>query len=232
MRMCIDYRKLNKFTVKNRYPLPRIDDLFDQLLGTAWSSKIDLRSGYHQVKVTGEDVQKTASKSRYGCFEFVVMAFGMANAPAMFMDLMNRVCRLKLDRSVIVFTYDILIYSKIKGEHAKSLVEVLEMLRKERLYSKFDSRLQDGHQGRFGESGSNRKVGGSKDFNRDSEFYLISQISQMVHPRLLEICGAIGKALEKECEVVGVFPVAKSQMTTSVLELIKSSQVEAVKEVN
>ncbi|KAJ9536796.1 hypothetical protein OSB04_un000020 [Centaurea solstitialis] len=99
MRLCIENRELNNLTVKNRYPLPRIDDLFDQLLGTVWSPKIDLPSGYHEVVVTGEDVQKTASKSRCGCFEFVVLMFELANAPAMFMDHMNRVCGPKLDGS-------------------------------------------------------------------------------------------------------------------------------------
>ncbi|KAJ9562962.1 hypothetical protein OSB04_008122 [Centaurea solstitialis] len=137
MRMCIDYRELNKLTVKNRYPLPRIDDLFDQLQGAAWFSKIDLRSGYHQLNVREEDVHKTAFRTRYGHFEFVVMPFGLTNAPAAFMDLMNRVCRPMLDRSVIVFIDDILIYSKSKEEHVEHLREVLEVLRKEKLYAKF-----------------------------------------------------------------------------------------------
>ncbi|KAJ9566564.1 hypothetical protein OSB04_002530 [Centaurea solstitialis] len=137
MRMCIDYRELNKLTVKNRYPLPRIDDLFDQLQGAAWFSKIDLRSGYHQLKVREEDIHKTAFRTRYGHFEFIVMPFGLTNAPAAFMDLMNRVCRPMLDRSVIVFIDDILIYSKSKEEHVEHLREVLEVLRKERLYAKF-----------------------------------------------------------------------------------------------
>ncbi|KAJ9542729.1 hypothetical protein OSB04_029235 [Centaurea solstitialis] len=137
LRMCIVYRELNKLTVKNRYPLPRIDDLFDQLQGAAWFSKIDLRSGYHQLKVREEDVHKTAFRTRYGHYEFVVMPFGLTNAPAAFMDLMNRVCRPLLDRSVIVFIDDILIYSKTKEDHVEHLREVLEILRKEQLYAKF-----------------------------------------------------------------------------------------------
>ncbi|KAJ9548358.1 hypothetical protein OSB04_020901 [Centaurea solstitialis] len=136
-RMCIDYRELNKVTIKNKYPLPRIDDLFDQLQGASYFSKIDLRSGYHQLKVSEEDVPKTAFRTRYGHYEFLVMPFGLTNAPAAFMDLMNRVCRPMLDKSVIVFIDDILVYSKSEEEHATHLREILELLRKERLYAKF-----------------------------------------------------------------------------------------------
>ncbi|KAI3522051.1 hypothetical protein L1887_11529 [Cichorium endivia] len=124
-RMCIDYRELNKLTVKNQYPLPRIDDLFDQLQGALWFLKIDLRPGYHQMQVREEDVQKTAFRTRYGHFEFVVMPFGLTNAPAAFMDLMNRVCRPMLDRSVIVFIDDILVFSWSKEQHEQHLREFL-----------------------------------------------------------------------------------------------------------
>ncbi|GJX97775.1 putative reverse transcriptase domain-containing protein [Tanacetum coccineum] len=130
-RMCIDYRELNKLTVKNRYPLPRIDDLFDQLQGSSVYSKIDLRSGYHQLRVREEDIPKTAFRTRYGHYEFQVMPFGLTNAPAVFMDLMNRVCKPYLDKFVIVFIDDILIYSKNKQEHEEHLKLILELLKKE-----------------------------------------------------------------------------------------------------
>ncbi|GJV49703.1 putative reverse transcriptase domain-containing protein [Tanacetum coccineum] len=116
-RMCIDYRELNKLTVKNHYPLPRIDDLFDQLQGSQFFSKIDLRSGYHQLRVHEDDILKTAFRTRYGHFKFTVIPFGLTNAPAVFMDLMNRVCMPYLDKFVIVFIDDILIYSKTREEH-------------------------------------------------------------------------------------------------------------------
>ncbi|KAL0546890.1 hypothetical protein IC582_016808 [Cucumis melo] len=137
MRLCIDYRELNKVTVKNRYPLPRIDDLFDQLQGATVFSKIDLRSGYHQLRIKDEDVPKTAFRSRYGHYEFIVMSFGLTNDPAVFMDLMNRVFREFLDTFVIVFIDDILIYSKTEAEHEKHLRMVLQTLRDNKLYAKF-----------------------------------------------------------------------------------------------
>ncbi|GJS86331.1 putative reverse transcriptase domain-containing protein [Tanacetum coccineum] len=137
LQMCIDYRELNKLTVKNRYPLPIINDLFDQLQGSSVCSKIDLRSGYHQLRVREEDISKTAFRTRYGHYEFQVMPFGLTNAPAVFMDLMNRVCKPYLDKFVIVFIDDILIYSKNKQEHEEHLKLILELLKKEELYAKF-----------------------------------------------------------------------------------------------
>ncbi|GJS86602.1 putative reverse transcriptase domain-containing protein [Tanacetum coccineum] len=135
--MCIDYRELNKLTVKNRYPLPRIDDLFDQLQGSDFYSKIDLRSGYHQLRVRKEDISKTSFRIRYGHYEFQVMPLGLTNAPAVFMDPMNRVCKPYLDKFVIVFIDDILIYSKNKKVHEEHLKEILELHKKEDLYAKF-----------------------------------------------------------------------------------------------
>ncbi|GJZ78252.1 putative reverse transcriptase domain-containing protein [Tanacetum coccineum] len=135
--MCIDYRKLNKLTVKNRYPLSRIDDLFDQLQGSSVYSKIDLRSGYHQLCIKEEDISITAFITRYGHFEFQVMSFRLTNAPAVFMDLMNRVCKPYLDKFVIVSIDDILIYSKNDEEHEKHLRIILELLKEEKLYAKF-----------------------------------------------------------------------------------------------
>lgn len=137
--MCIDYRELNKLTVKNRYPLPRIDDLFDQLQGSSVYSKIDLRSGYHQLRVREEDIPKTTFRTRYDHYEFQVMPFGLTNAPAVFMDLMNRVCKPYLEKFIIMFIDDILIFSRNKGEHAEHLKTILELLKKEKLYAKFSS---------------------------------------------------------------------------------------------
>ncbi|GJS03070.1 putative reverse transcriptase domain-containing protein [Tanacetum coccineum] len=141
MRMLMTYRELNKLTIKNRYPLPRIDDLFDQLQGVCYFSKIDLRSGYHQLRVQEEDIPKTAFRTRYGHFEFTlaVMPF-MADErrhAKYFMDLMNRVCKPYLDKFVIVFIDDILIYSKSEGEHEVHLKTILDLLKKEKLYAKF-----------------------------------------------------------------------------------------------
>ncbi|GKF73751.1 putative reverse transcriptase domain-containing protein, partial [Tanacetum coccineum] len=116
-RMCIDYHKLNKLTVKNRYPLPRIDDLFDQLQGSSVYSNINLRSGYHQLWIKEENIPITVFRTRYGHSEFQVMSFRLTNAPAMFMDLMNRVCKSYHDKLVIVFSDDILVYSKDEEEH-------------------------------------------------------------------------------------------------------------------
>ncbi|GKC54196.1 putative reverse transcriptase domain-containing protein [Tanacetum coccineum] len=135
--MCINYRELNKLTVKNRYPLPKIDDLFDQLQGLSVYLKIDLRSGYHQLRVRDEDIPKTTFRTRYGHYEFQVIQFGLTNAPAVFMDLMNRVCKPYLDKFIIVFIDDILIYSHNKEEHANHLRIILELLKKEKLYAKF-----------------------------------------------------------------------------------------------
>nr|GFC61903.1 putative reverse transcriptase domain-containing protein [Tanacetum cinerariifolium] len=136
-RMCIDYSELNKLTVKNHHPLPRIDDLFDQLQGSSIYSKIDLRSGYHQLRVREEVIPKTAFRTRYGHYEFQVMPLGLTNALAVFMDLMNQVCKLYLDKFVIFFIDDIMIYSKSKKEHEGHLRQILNLLKKEELYAKF-----------------------------------------------------------------------------------------------
>ncbi|GJV20210.1 putative reverse transcriptase domain-containing protein [Tanacetum coccineum] len=141
LRMCIDYRELNKLTIKNRCPLPRIDDMFDQLQGACYFSKIDLRSGYHQLRVHEADIPKTVFRTRYGHFEFTIMPFGLTNAPAIFMDLMNRVCKPYLDKFVIVFIDDILVYSKSKEEHEVHLKTILELLKKEKLLAGYYRRF-------------------------------------------------------------------------------------------
>nr|GEZ67374.1 putative reverse transcriptase domain-containing protein [Tanacetum cinerariifolium] len=131
-KMCINYQELNKLTIKNLYPLPRIDDLFDQLQGSSVYSKINLRSVYHQLRVRDEDTPKNAFRTRYEHYEFQVMPFGLTNAPTVFMDLMIRVCKPYLDKFVIVFIDDILICSRNEEEHANHLRIILELLRKEK----------------------------------------------------------------------------------------------------
>ncbi|XP_074335508.1 uncharacterized protein LOC141672725 [Apium graveolens] len=138
MRLCIDYRELNRITVKNKYPLPRIDDLFDQLQVAKYFSKIDLRSGYHQLRVKESDIPRTTFMTHYGHYEFLVMSFELTNAPTVFMDLMNRVFKDFLDKFVIVFIDDILVYSKSKEEHEEHLRVVLEILRKNKLFAKYN----------------------------------------------------------------------------------------------
>ncbi|WVZ70841.1 hypothetical protein U9M48_019477 [Paspalum notatum var. saurae] len=135
-RMCVDYRALNDVTIKNKYPLPRIDDLFDQLQGACVFSKIDLRSGYHQMKIRPSDIPKTAFITRFGLYEYTVMSFGLTNAPAYFMNLMNKVFIEYLDKFVVVFIDDILIYSKTEEEHEEHLRLVLQKLREHQLYAK------------------------------------------------------------------------------------------------
>ena len=137
LRLCIDYRQLNRVTIRNQYSLPRIDELFDQLQGSRVYSKIDLRSGYHQLRVRENDVSKTAFRTRYDHYEFLMMPFGLTNAPAAFMDLMNRVFNPYLDKFVIVFIDDILVYSGSLEEHAEHLQTVLQILRELQLYAKF-----------------------------------------------------------------------------------------------
>ncbi|WVZ97432.1 hypothetical protein U9M48_042972 [Paspalum notatum var. saurae] len=137
LRMCVDYRGLNAVTVKNKYPLPRIDDLFDQLKGACVFSKIDLRSGYHQLRIRPSDIPKTAFISRYGLYEYTVMSFGLTNSPAFFMYMMNSVFMEYLDKFVVIFIDDILIYSKTEEEHEEHLRLVLQKLREHKLYAKF-----------------------------------------------------------------------------------------------
>ena len=136
LRLCIDYRQLNKVTIKNRYPLLRIDDLFDQLKGARVYSKIDLGTGYHQLRVREANIPKTVFRTLYGHFEFTVMPFGLTNAPVAFMDLMHRVFQPYLDHFVVVFVDDILIYSQSKKEHEDHLRIVFQTLKEHQLHAK------------------------------------------------------------------------------------------------
>jgi hypothetical protein len=139
LRMCVDYRPLNAVTIKNKYPLPHIDVLFDQLAKARVSSKIDLRSGYHQIKIRPQDIPKTAFSTRYGLYEYLVMSFGLTNAPAYFMYLMNTIFMPELDKFVVVFINDILVYSENKKDHEEHLRIVLTRLRDHKLYDNLAS---------------------------------------------------------------------------------------------
>ncbi|WMV24866.1 hypothetical protein MTR67_018251, partial [Solanum verrucosum] len=136
LRLCIDYRQLNRITIKNKYPLPRIDDLFDQLKGAKVLSKTDLRSGYHQLRVREKDIPKSAFRTRYGHYDFLVIPFGLTNAPKVFTDLMNRVFKPYLDRFVVVFIDDILFFFKSSEDHDKHLQIILQILKEKELYAK------------------------------------------------------------------------------------------------
>jgi hypothetical protein len=136
LRLCIDFWQLNKYTIKNKYPLPRIDDLFDQLRGTKVFSKIDPRSRYHRVRINEEEIHKTTFRTRYGHYEFVVVPFGLTNKPSAFIYLMNDIFKNYLDKFVIVFLDEIIVYSKFEEEHEHHLRLVLKVLREHQLYAK------------------------------------------------------------------------------------------------
>jgi hypothetical protein len=136
-RMCVDYRSLNEVTIKNKYSLPRIEDLFDQMRGATLFSKIDLRSGYHCLKIQTEDIPKTTFTTRYGLYECLVMSFGLTNAPAYFMNLMNKVLKEYIDQFVVVFIDELLVYSQNEEVHEDHLRLVLKKLRDNQLYVKF-----------------------------------------------------------------------------------------------
>ena len=137
LQICIEYRQLNKVTTKTKYPLPIIDYLFNQLQGFIFFSKIDLHSGFHQLRARDEDIPKTSFRTRYGYYEFIITSFSLTNAPATFMDIMNKFFRVYLDSFIIVFIDDILIYSKTKEEHEQHLRLTLQVLTQHQLYAKF-----------------------------------------------------------------------------------------------
>jgi len=136
MRLFVDYRQLNKVTIKNKYHFPRIDDLMNQLVGACVFSKIEFKSGYHQIRVKSDDILKTTFRTHYGQYEYLIMPFGVTNAPGVFMDYMNRILHPYLDSFVVVFIDDILVYFKTREEHEEHLRVVLQTLRNRQLYAK------------------------------------------------------------------------------------------------
>ena len=136
MRMCVDFRALNQLTIKNKYPLPRVDELFDQLGGARYFTELDLRSGYHQIRIREQDVPKSAFRTKFGHYEFLVLSFGLTNAPAMFMSHMDEVLHPYIGKFIVVFLDDILIYSKTKKEHLEHLTKVFDLLQANQLYAK------------------------------------------------------------------------------------------------
>jgi hypothetical protein len=199
-RMCVDYRSLNEVTIKNKYPLPRTEDLLDQMKGASMFSKIDLRLGYLQLKIQESDIPKTAFHTQYGLYEYTVMSFGQTNAPAYFMYLMNKVFMEYLDKFVVVFIDDILIFSKTKEEHEEHLRLVLEKLRSHQLYAKFsmcDFLLTEvaflGHI-----ISTKAQLDATYSCFRDSEFRRISRILPSVHKGFLQNSQANDKAVREE----------------------------------
>ncbi|GKE54334.1 putative reverse transcriptase domain-containing protein [Tanacetum coccineum] len=202
-------------TVKNRYPLPKINDLFDQLQGSGVYSKIDLTSGYHQLRVRDEDIPKTTFRTRYGHYEFQVMPFRLTNAPTIFMDLMNRVCKPYLDKFMIVFIDDILIYSKSEEEHAEHLRLILELLKKEELYAKFSkydfwlSRVQffrhvivsEGIHVDPAKIESIKDWASPKTLTKKWSIFRSCRLLPMIYRRFLEDCQTYNKVDSEECNV-------------------------------
>ena len=214
-RLYIDYRQLNNVAIKNKYPLPRIDDLFDQLQGARCFSKIDLRSGYHQLWIRSDDVLKNSFQTRYGHYEFLVMSFRLANTPAAFMDLMNRVFRPFLDRFVVVFIDDILVYSKSEEEHAKHLRFVLWTLRDHQLYAKFSKCefwinkvaflghvvSKDGIQVDPKKIEAVAEWPGPTTVTEIRNFFGFSRLLREIYERILQDCSAFNKANSEKCQV-------------------------------
>jgi hypothetical protein len=199
LRLCIYFRQLNKVTMKNKYPFSQIHDLFDQLRGATMFSNIDLRYGYHQVSIKDEDIHKTTFRTRYGHYEFIVVQFGLTNAPATFMCLMNNILNKYLDKFVLVFIDDILIYSNTKEEHEEHLIILLQVLREHQLYTKFnkcdfyqkqihylghDFRTRNCHG--LGKDKGNHGLAHSEECNEFEIIHGASRVLSKIHSRILQ----------------------------------------------
>ena len=228
IRMCVDYRALNKATVRNRYPLPRIEELLDRLGDAKFFTKIDLRSGYHQIRVHPEDVPKTAFRTRYGHFEFLVLPFGLTNAPATFMHLMHSIFREHLDTFVIIFLDDILVYSRSLEEHKMHVRQALEILERAQALCEDDqvfvlptrSRIFGSYcwrrwsEARSCKDQSHQGVETARESEGAAKFPWFGGLLPKIHPRLCQDCNALDE-LDKEEDSLQVDIKTRMQLSRS-----------------